>query len=920
MNLRTTWILFGIFCLAVGIFLTLQWWNVPTPEVREQRERWLVGTWRDKTSDINRLVIERTTESSGKETLEFVKKEGKWHLTKPAEYKTDHSAVDSLVFDITGIEADYTIPVPREPEMVGLDSPRAVITLYAEKENRPIHVRIGKESEGDTPVVYVNSTFHSRALAVRKTRLERVFAKVEAFRNKDLLPKISFGERLLSISIHTPAHKLELKNDTIYGWLFVTPPIGYALENKARDLADAMERIKVVKENGYIDDVTEDKLSQWGLKPDRASYILTLEKKGSGEKEETTKHQLLIGDIDYVASSAAFSRWVAALVAEQVGNNVLASLAAWNTRQYEQAEDLRYYAKLDTDNYAVRVSGKELRDLVPAKLDDYRDRHLVRYDVKKVDAITVDYPAGPVKQVRLWRWQLPKEGEKSGDKAATAPVEWYLYTDQRSKLATHPQVVAQFVEALNNVELRDATAFLDDTTRQRRWFGDDPIDLGLEPGKELCTIRIWSEGILRDKEGKPEGEGEPKLRDEAKSLVSLRVGRHDEKRKVTYIERRLADQPPLILAVPDPAENVSGISGPFELRERLAGGYYYFRDRSLKSFVSDYVQRLEYTRGGTTLLIEKEGSQWKIKKPFEAPGANIEALLSTLKIMQADKLVTDAASDQDLTSLYQLGDKAWIRIRVWEQPKDQTNPNELIYSISRAIDKEGPEKGQYYANLLYKPATADQPEANKFVFVLKREVVRELDIEPRSGTVFETNNTQAQEIHLRWHRQDKEGKPQHITMQLAHRSDKEGEAPRWQVLSWTINGQEQKKDTFKLDVGKVESLLADLGWKTGTSSATPLNTERFLQYSGKLAPEYRLDPQDAKSPPALVIEVFSADKKIQQQLVIGNLWEPKIEEFPGLKEKRYYYARASSLPEAVFVLPEATWSSRVQGPEFLQAP
>lgn len=918
MNLKTTWILFGVFCLAVGIFLLLQWWNVPTTEERSQRERWLVGSWRDKTSDITRIAIERTREGSVKETLEFVKKDGKWRLVKPAEYKTDHNTVDSLLFDITGTEADYTIPVPREAEAVGLNPPRVIITLYAEKEKEPIQIRIGKESQGESPVLYVNSTFHSRAIAVRKTRLERIFAKLETFRAKDLLPSVSFGERLMSLSIQAPARKLEMKNDNTYGWLFVTPPLGYAQENKAKDLAEALARIKVVRENGYIDEVDDAKLARWGLKPDRASYILTLEKKGSGEKDETTKHQLLIGDIDYASSASAFSRWLAAFLSEQAGGNFLGGFAAWNVRQHEQAEDIRYYAKLDTDNYAVRVSGKEVRDLFPSKLDEYRDRHVVRYDVKKVDALTLDYSTGVVKQVRLRRWQLPKDGEKPGDKATTQPVEWYLYTQKRGKLPTHPQVVAQLVEALNNLELRDTSAFLDDSARQRAWFGQDPIDLGLDAGKELCMLRIWSEGVIRDKEGKPEGEGEPKLRDENKPLVTLRIGKHDEKRKVTYVERRLADQPPSILAVPDPAENVSGISGPFLLHERLAGGYYYFRDRSIKSFVADYVHRLEFYRGGMTLLIEKEGNNWKIKKPFEAPAANIDALLTTLKMMQVDKLVTDEATDQDLQNTYQLGEKAWLRIRVWEQPKDQTNPNELVYSISKAIEKDGPEKGQYYAHLQYKPATADQPESNKFVFLLKREVVRELDIEPRGGTIFEPNNTEAHEVHLRWRRQDKEGKPQDIVMHLAYRSEKPNEPKRWQVLSYSIQGQEQKKETFKLDPAKLESLLASLGWKTSAANVALINTERFLQYSGKVPAEYRLDPQDAKSPPLLVIEVLDAEKKVRQQLILGGLWEPKVEDYPGLKEKRYYFARASSLPEAVFVFPEGAWSSRVQGPEFLQ--
>ncbi|MCS7159168.1 MAG: DUF4340 domain-containing protein, partial [Gemmatales bacterium] len=342
---------------------------------------------------------------------------------------------------------------------------------------------------------------------------------------------------------------------------------------------------------------------------------------------------------------------------------------------------------------------------------------------------------------------------------------------------------------------------------------------------------------------------------ESKPLVTLRIGKHDEKRRVTYVERRIADQTPQILAVPDPAENVSGILGAFQLHERLAGGYYYFRDRSLKSFVADYVHRVEFTRGTTTLLIEKEGNAWKIKKPFEATAANIDALLNILKNMQADKLVTDEASDQDLTNTYQLGTKSWLQIRIWEKPKEQTTPNELVYSVSRVIEKDGPEKGQYYAHLQYKPPTADVPESNKFVFLLRREVVRELDIEPRTGTIFENTNTEPEEVQLRWNRTTKDNKPEQVVLHLSYKSEKEGQPKRWQVVSYTVNGQEQKKDDFKLEVSKLEALLASLGWKTTATNVALLSTERFLQYSGQVPAEYRLDAQDTKYPPALVIEV-----------------------------------------------------------------
>jgi hypothetical protein len=88
--------------------------------------------------------------------------------------------------------------------------------------------------------------------------------------------------------------------------------------------------------------------------------------------------------------------------------------------------------------------------------------------------------------------------------------------------------------------------------------------------------------------------------------------------------------------------------------------------------------------------------------------------------------------------------------------------------------------------------------------------------------------------------------------------------------------------------------------------------------NGKPDPAMGLDPASKDKPPTLIIEIKYDDKKTRV-LTIGNRFEPKEADAPSLAPRAFYYATASTLPNAVFVVPESEFKELVGGANFFKA-
>src|SRR5205823_2897159 len=114
----------------------------------------------------------------GSDSLELVKREEGWHLTKPNDLKADGPTVERLLEQLADLRAQRVAAYPlKEPAPFGLDKPEATVTLRPMNPAEMVaeHVlKIGKladEATGDRfaqadnlPVVFVLSADFARRL------------------------------------------------------------------------------------------------------------------------------------------------------------------------------------------------------------------------------------------------------------------------------------------------------------------------------------------------------------------------------------------------------------------------------------------------------------------------------------------------------------------------------------------------------------------------------------------------------------------------------------------------------------------------------------------------------------------------------------------------------------------------------------
>jgi hypothetical protein len=973
MNFRTTVILFGLVIVGLGVFALMQFLNVQTPEEREEAARWLVPTFNDKfkpvrAADVTKVVLERQQDGKA-EKLAFEKGAGgQWQMVAPRKARTDANAVNRLVDQLINAERDKYADLSSRLAEYGLEQPKTTVTLtykappekkkddkakdQAKDQDRPavektLTVSFGDQSpDKKDPVVYALSSDNPKApTAVPRARVDKVFAPVEDFRAKELLGS-AFDVTGLRVA-GADRKPLALEKVDNRDWRFAEPKLGDADAAAADNLARDLGNIKVEKNSDYVADGPFDaaKLASYGLTDEKATYKVSVTRKDAADPKKTVTETLLVGAKDPQAVARAAAVRAAALAGELLtarapAGGLAPAVAGYQARAKQDEDAGAYYAKLADDDTVVRIEAKALKAL-EKKPDDLRAKTVVKIDPTKVDAINVT-AAGET--LRLRRPNLKVEGS-----ATAATSEWDLFTDSRAKTRTHLDTVTKLIDALNKVEVAGPQAFLDDDAKQRAWFGTEPIDLGLD--KPQAEIAVWQEAIKRDKDGKPEGDGEPKLKDDvkAKPLARITVGRKDDKRNVVYVRRQVGDHLPAILAVPDPwTASAAPPPSPFgqpppppsrdqvSLSKLVAGGYYAFRDRRLDSFVSSNVTALKVDRPAAAYDLVREEKKsdtgltttsWLLKKPVEgkADGNTVSFFLNTLAGLSADRLVTDRPTERDLKEKFGLADKPTLRAVVTETVERDGKKvvNELTYTVGRRTESDGANADHYYARVEAKPASGPAPEGNQFVFLVPLSTLQALDVELRDPTVFaEERTAQPVEATLVWRKLDKDKKLQETKLELAAQPAGEGSAQKtWAVKALTVNGQDAKAGLPKLDVAKVQRLLGTGGTERpfgqAGPSVNPLSTERFVVHHGKPEPKHQLDPASKDAPPALVLSV-KYDNNTTRTLTLGARFEAAEAEYPGLAPRAFYYAAASTLPEAVFVVNETLFKDLAAGPDFFK--
>jgi len=932
MNLKTTLILFGVLVILLGGFALLQIFNVLTPEERKERERYLLASLHDKykpvdMKDFTRVVVERAGQSGGKdERFVFEKTGDDWKLTSPKSIRTDTSAVTQLVSGLMNAERIKYIELERDLGKYGLESPRVTVTLY--RGDQETVVKLGDTGPEKDPTVYVvTSDEPKQPTAVKKSAVEKAFASLDDFRSKRLFGSSFDVQGVRVAAAGKKAYEFE-KADR--DWKFKEPKLGGADDRGVDDLVASVTGISVEKTADFVADGPFDAaaLAKYGLDKDKASAI-TVRRKSPTEPTKIVEETLWIGARDPAAASRAQQIRAAALVGETgLPLGSLSAGAALAVREKQDQEVGGYFAKLADDDSVVRIDARHVK-LFDKNADDLRSKRLAHVDASKTDALNLTALGETL------RFRRPEI--KVG-----APAQWNLYTSTRAKVKTHLDTVQKLLDGLNKIEVRDGKAFLDDTVKQKEWFGTDTIDFGLD--KPQAEILIWQEGLKRDKDGKVEGAEEPKPKDEAKPNLRIAVGRKDEKRGVVYVRRWVDDGEATTLAVPDPWLSTPEPQQPIPgrppqqppMREALSltdlasGGYHAFRDRVLPSFTMTNATKLVYQRGGVTYEAEKEEKKddkgapvilWKLKKPVEAKCQDfgVSMLLNMLSTLSADKLITDRATERDLKEVFGLVDQPLLKATVTVNDKDDKKKSgDYTYVVGKKTPADSKHQNHLYVRVEVKPAEGAAPEANNFVFAVPWYIAQSLDTEVRDSTVFdEEKSAKPVEATLVWRKLDKDQKLTETKLVLVLQPEKEGSDKKvWGVQSLTVNGKEEKASLTKVDQEKVEQLLGTTTtFRAGALRMNPLHAHHFIVHSGKPEAKHGLDPASKDSPPALVVEV-KYDNQSTRTLTLGNRWEPKDTEFPSLHPRVFYHAAASALPNSVFALPEQEFKPLVEGWEF----
>lgn len=960
MKIRNTVILFGLFAVALLTFAAFQWLNIKTGEESKHAERFVFpelnpfnprkespdqpkdpfakdtpkGPQQAQPEEFTRFVIDRYQHEAGKhQRIEFQRKASgktsKWVMTSPVQVRTDDAQITSLIRSLITLERPKTREKERDLAKLGLDKPDTTITLT--RGNKDYVLSLGATGPATKDPVYysLSSDGNARPFLLSKSKIEKLFEDLASFRDKALI-STSFGHTGLKMA-GTARSAMELSKDK--DWLFKEPALGEADTPATDELTRQLSGIRVERNEDFVVDTTDQaKLAEYGVSDEKPVYSFSITQSPIDPKDKPVVEQVLVGNADETAIRQAKQARMAALVVDSLTSPTLA-LASYVAGEKQKTEPAYYFARLAGDTSVVRIPSRHI-PILKKSADELRLKNLARLDASRIDAA---YVTAGSEQLRLYRPNLQ------------SAASWEMYAGQRSMVQCQSAAVQTLLDAITKIEIKDTRAFLDDDAKLKSWFGDAPIDLGLD--KPVASIEIWKEGILRNKDNKPEGDKEPRLRDDIKArpTVKLTIGRKDDARKVVYVRREQPDVKPVILAVPDPfvtgdaAGAMQANAVPPDGRQVLSlsslatRGYLAYRDRSLPSYRLDQVASIEVKRPDVTYLLERTETKddqgklvasWKLKQPVESsPNTGVaDYLISSLMGTSSDFLLNDNASEKIMDEEYGLIKSPLLQVLVNTRPdtdKPATSDNKapkphpggtFVYTVGRKITNNPRYPNHFAARLEARLLDKSTPASNAFVLAVPASYVQSLDLELRNTTIYPQETAKPESLSLAWNLTSADKSNAAIQLELKLNND------QWEVVKLTENGKENKSLLSKLDPSRVNALLRYGPQPApGGPSINPWVVDRFLQHAGKLAAESRLDPAHAALPPLLTIVVKYSDGK-SRTIVLGSLLKADEKMLPVWSGSQFHYCASPEVPGAVMLVHEPTWRLLLKGPSYFAPP
>lgn len=524
MNARTTLIL-AIVAVAIGLYI--KFYEIPKlPPTREAMRQ------AQNVLNFDKEKIDGLTITNGEDKIDMRKIDNKWRLEAPIKDQADAGAINNILFDLEGWQKEATIAA-RDMEAdknklteFGLNNPKLRLKLSG--TGAPAEILFGKDAAFENKM-YVRLQNSKDAYLADQSVKKAIDKKADEFRDKKLTDLIA--AQVFRFVLKTPAGEMELQKQNDH-WDIVKPLRARADDQKTGDL---IAQVTTARIEQFVADDHGD-LNAYGLAQPLGSITLF----GENDKQGQT---LSIGA---VAQSAP----------DQV------------------------YVRFSSRGFVYTLP-KSIEALLKTKPNDVRDRHLVRFDEKILDRITID-AAGKAKIV------LARKGE-----------DWSLAN--RNHAPANAAEVRRLIDMLKD---EPVTRFVEDVASNLPKYGLD------KPQLQITLSSFASENTAESKAGE-----EP--------FATIAFGKIDG----NELYARVGEEP-FVVAVRR------------QILDRILADPLQWQALAIFNFKPEQIHRLTVQTDHEISLVRGPNNHWMAAEGSgEINQTNVQSLLNTLSTLPAARWV-----------------------------------------------------------------------------------------------------------------------------------------------------------------------------------------------------------------------------------------------------------------------------------------
>jgi len=337
MKTRTTLVL---LLLVIGLGVWIKFFESKKPNTEETQRQ------AGNVVNFDREKLEGISIQNGEDKIVLKREQGKWRLTEPVNDQADSATVDNLLSDIETWRKEGAVPAKevsadkgRMTEF-GLVQPKLRMQLIG--SGAPAEIFFGKDTAFSGTMYVRLADSKDVFLAAQKVRTD-ISKKPDEFRDRKLTDLAT--AQVLRAVLRSPAGEIELtkKSDR---WEITKPLQARGDDQKVGDLLAQVTNARVQE---FVADDRGD-LHGYGLSEPRGSITIY----GADDKEGRT---LQIGAVAEKIKDAVYARYM--------------------------------------PRSAVYALPKKTEEILSARPNDLRDRHLVRLDTNNLDRINIEAAKQP---------------------------------------------------------------------------------------------------------------------------------------------------------------------------------------------------------------------------------------------------------------------------------------------------------------------------------------------------------------------------------------------------------------------------------------------------------------------------------------------------------------------------------------------